>query len=302
MGEMIEVCRSSVQTWECDVMGHMNVQFYVAHATSGIASLGNAVGLGPSKLRDQGLRLRAISHHIRFLRELRPGAPFYVRGGFSEATSDKLRFVLEIRNTATNDIMATLTGNAVLSNPAGTALTAFPEDVLSRVTDYTVETPKQAQPRGLSLETEPERLRLQDDKSQKLIPIYQAMVKDADCDADGYMMNRLYIGHISDGIPNMLAATRGEDRSDMGNIGGAALEYRTYYHKRPQAGDILCVRSGLISISEKAYTWGHWMFDAESGESVATAEAVAISLDLVARKAVPIPDDFRAILEKMKIA
>ena len=302
MGEMIEVCRSSVQTWECDVMGHMNVQFYVAHATSGIASLGNAIGLGPSKLRDQGLRLRAIGHHIRFLRELRPGAPFYVMGGFAGASSEKLKFVLEIRNTATQDVMATLTGNAVLSNPAGTALTAFPQDVLSNAAAYTVDVPKHAQPRGLSLDTEPERLTLRDEKAKKLIPIYQAMIKDADCDADGYMMNRLYIGHISDGIPNMLAATRGEDRSEMGDIGGAALEYRTYYHKRPQAGDILCARSGLISLTEKAYTWGHWMFDAETGESVATAEAVAVSLDLVARKAVPISDDFRAILEKLKIS
>ena len=123
MGEMIEVCRSSVQTWECDVMGHMNVQFYVAHATSGIASLGNAIGLGPSRLRDQGLRLRAVNHHIRFLREMRPGAPFYLKGGFAGAAEDGLRFVLEVRNTVSHDVMATLTGKAVLSNPSGTALT-----------------------------------------------------------------------------------------------------------------------------------------------------------------------------------
>ena len=100
-------------------MGHMNVQFYVAHATSGVASLGNAMGLGPSGLRDKGLRLRAINHHIRFLREMRPGAPFYVSGGLTEATAQKLRFLLEVRNTVSGDVMATLTGDAVLSNPSG---------------------------------------------------------------------------------------------------------------------------------------------------------------------------------------
>ena len=87
----------------------------------------------------------------------------------------------------------------------------------------------------------------------------------------------------------------------MGNVGGAALEYRTYYTKRPQAGDIIAVRSGLIGISEKAYTWGHWMFDLESGETIATAEAVAISMDLEARKAIPIPDELRSALEAMRI-
>ncbi len=301
MGEMIEVCRSSVQTWECDVMGHMNVQFYVAHGTSGVASLGNAIGLGPTALRNQGLRLRAVNHHIRFLREMRPGAPFYVMGGLSSATPKKLRFVLEIRNTVSGEVMATLTGDAVLSNPSGSALTDFPAEAIAKAGAVTVEVPPHARPRGLVLETEPSLLRFNEQKAQRLIPIYQAMVKDADCDADGYMMTRLYIGHISDGIPNMLAATRGEDRSQMGNVGGAALEYRTYYRKRPQAGDILCVRSGLKSMTDKAYTWAHWMFDLETGETIATAEAVAISMDLEARKAIPIPDDLRAILETMRI-
>ena len=301
MGDLIEVCRSSVQTWECDVMGHMNVQFYVAHGTSGVAALGNEIGLGPTGLREKGLRLRAVNHHIRFLREMRPGAPFYVLGGFTQATPEKLRFVLEVRNTVSDEVMATLTGAAVLSNPSGTALTAFPQEAMDRAQHLIVDLPKHASPRGLSLDVEPEALRLSDPKAGKLIPIYQAMVKDADCDADGFMMNRLYIGHISDGIPNMLAATRGEDRSQMGTVGGAALEYRTYYTKRPQAGDMLVVRSGLIAISEKAYTWGHWMFDLETGASVATAEAVAISMDLEARKAIPIPDELRSALEAMRI-
>ncbi len=301
MGEMIEVCRSSVQTWECDVMGHMNVQFYVAHATSGVAAMGNVIGLGPSKLRDQGLRLRAINHHIRFLREMRPGAPFYAMGGLTAATHNKLRFLVEIRNTVSDDVMATLSGDAVLSNPSGTALTNFPGEAIEKAAALLVDLPTHAAPRGLSLAKEPKALKIGDSKAQQLIPIYQAMVKDADCDADGYMMNRLYIGHISDGIPNMLAATRGEDRSSMGNVGGAALEYRTYYTKRPQAGDIIAVRSGLIGISEKAYTWGHWMFDLESGETIATAEAVAISMDLEVRKAIPIPDDLRMKLKKLLI-
>lgn len=282
-------------------MGHMNVQFYVAHGTSGVAALGNAIGLGPATLRKRSLRLRAINHHIRFLREMRPGAPFFVRGGLTSASANKLRFVLEVRNTVTQDVMATLTGDAVLSDPSGRNLTDFPEEALARADQLTVDLPQHASPRGLSIDQEPAPLNLGDANAQRLVPIYQAMVKDADCDADGYMMNRLYIGHISDGIPNLLAATKGEDRSQSDNLGGAALEYRTYYTKRPQAGDILCVRSGLRSIAEKAYTWAHWMFDAESGETIATAEAVAISMDLEARKAIPIPDELRATLENMRI-
>ena len=72
MGEMIEVARSSVQTWECDQMGHMNVQFYVAKAEEGMAALATALGLGHHVQRENGTVLVAREHHIRFLRELRP--------------------------------------------------------------------------------------------------------------------------------------------------------------------------------------------------------------------------------------
>ena len=51
MGEMIEVARSAVQTWECDQMGHMNVQFYVAKAEEGMTALAAALGLSPRAQR-----------------------------------------------------------------------------------------------------------------------------------------------------------------------------------------------------------------------------------------------------------
>ncbi|WP_422021517.1 hypothetical protein [Pyruvatibacter mobilis] len=39
----------------------------------------------------------------------------------------------------------------------------------------------------------------------------------------------------------------------------------------------------------------------ETGEAVATAEAVAVTLDLVARKAIPIPDAMRTHLESQLV-
>ena len=67
---MIELARSSVQTWECDQMGHMNVQFYVEKACDALAAFGAGLGLGPRALAHQGQVLEPADHHIRFLREL----------------------------------------------------------------------------------------------------------------------------------------------------------------------------------------------------------------------------------------
>jgi acyl-CoA thioester hydrolase len=70
---MIEVYRGSINTWECDEMGHMNVRFYVAKMMEGLAEVGQVVGLG------HAFRERAIStlaprdQHIRFMREAKAG-------------------------------------------------------------------------------------------------------------------------------------------------------------------------------------------------------------------------------------
>jgi acyl-CoA thioester hydrolase len=78
---MIEVARSSVQTWECDQMGHMNVQFYVGKADEGLSALAAALGLSARAQRSTFAALIPREHHIRFHRELRPGAPFAIKAG-----------------------------------------------------------------------------------------------------------------------------------------------------------------------------------------------------------------------------
>ena len=64
---------------------------------------------------------------------------------------------------------------------------------------------------------------------------------------------------------------------------------------------MLVLKGGLRSVSSKTYIWCHWLFDAESGECFATAEAVAIAMDLATRKAIDIPPDMRTQLEGMII-
>ena len=91
-----------------------------------------------------------------------------------------------------------------------------------------------------------------------------------------------------------------EDRSTSGR-GGAALEYRFVYRAAAADGDLLVVKSGLKSVGAKTYVWSHWLLDGETGECFATAEAVAISMDLNTRKAIDIPPDMRAALERLVV-
>ena len=75
MNQLVETVRSSVQTWECDQMGHMNVQFYLARENEGVASLASALGLRPRAQGEGRAGLLPREQHIRLIAR-------YVGGGF----------------------------------------------------------------------------------------------------------------------------------------------------------------------------------------------------------------------------
>ena len=77
---MIELYRGSINTWECDEMGHMNVRFYVAKAMEGLAELAHSVGLGHAFRANAQSTLRPRDQHIRFMKEAHAGAPFTMTG------------------------------------------------------------------------------------------------------------------------------------------------------------------------------------------------------------------------------
>ncbi len=297
----IEIHRDSVQTWESDQMGHLNVQFYMEKAQSGLASLFAEMGLGPRALRAAGQRLDVQDHHVRFLREQRPGAPFYLVGGVLSAQPDLFVVYEEMRATLGDTPAATFRAEVRLVDDATGAPVPFPQAVIDAGGKLRGELPKHGMPRGLTLNPPRAPITLAQAEERGLIATYQGEVLERMCDGQGYMNKRHYMGLVSDSIPNLLVKTRGDDRSNNGNIGGAALEYRFVYFKRPKCGDILKLRSGLKQVTEKTYTWSHLMFDGESGEMIAASEAVAIALDLVARKAIPVPEEMRKHLSSLVI-
>ena len=156
-------------------------------------------------------------------------------------------------------------------------------------------------PRGLELYDPRPAPKLKEADAMGMVRVWQGEILPALCDAQGFLTVRNFMGIVSDGIPNLIVQTDGTDRSKTPAVGGAALEYRFVYRRYPRIGDIVALRSGLKQVGPKTYTWSHWLFDLETGEAIATAEAVAIALDLTTRKAIPIPEEMRTHLESLVI-
>lgn len=300
MGQMIELARSSVQTWECDQMGHMNVQFYVGKADEGLMALAAKLGLSPRSAHGTAAALVPREHHIRFHRELRPGAPFVINGGILQARSEGVVLYEEMQNVATRAAAATFVTRAEWCDVETRGGLPLPVEAVAKAPKVTVDLPPHGAPRGLDMAPARRAPTLADAERMNLITTFRGAVLSEYCDSTGYMTTRQYMGRVSDAIPNLIAQTSGQDRS-TGRIGGAALEYRLVYRTFAREGDLLVLKSGLKSVSAKTYVWCHWLFDAESGECFATAEAVAVAMDLVERKATEIPPDMRAHLERLVV-
>lgn len=297
MPEPIEVYRNSVQTWETDQMGHMNVQFYVDNATSALAVLSHHLGLGPQFARREGARLVAREHHIRFLREQRPGAPLRIVAGVLDASPNALRIYFEMSNAASKEVAATFVADVDLLDIASRTKRPLSSAVLNAAERLRVELPAHGAPRGIELHPPRPAPTLAEAEQLGMLPTYYGVVTPGMCDADGWQATRSYMGVVSDAVPNLLVQMYGEDRSKSG-IGGAALEYRLCYRKALRPGDLITLRSGIKQVATKTYTFAHWMFDLSTGEAIATAEVVAVMLDLQARKAIEIPADTRTVLER----
>ena len=118
-----------------------------------------------------------------------------------------------------------------------------------------------------------------------------------DCDVFGRVRPEIFIGRVSDGVPG-LATALGGGSARPGGVGGAVLEYRLAYRAWPRAGDRFEVRSGLAGFDDRAQRLAHWILDPATGEAWVTSEAVAIALDLEARKIIPIAEEAKARLAR----
>jgi acyl-CoA thioester hydrolase len=251
--------------------------------TDAIAWLLLEAGLPPSR---GGFTV--LDQHIRFLREMAPGTPFTILGGVAEQRADRVLAFCEIRNTATEAPAATF---ATWIAPAG-GITV--RDALR------VALPAHAAPRGLSFAPPPPLPDRDAARAMGLAEAYRGAVRAHECDAAGVMRPDGVIARVWDGVPNLRNRGTGLGVKEEG-VGSAALEYRLVHLAPLRAGQLVTVTSGLRALAEKTTTWTHILHDGESGTPVAAAEAVGVSFDLAARRAVPIPEARRAALQALLV-
>ena len=301
----IELYRGSVNTWEADHLGHMNVRFYVAKQMEGLAIMAPYLGLSRSFRPGWASTILPKEQHIRFISEVIPGRPIYMVGGVLEVRESSVLIYQELRHSIDDRPAASF--RTWVHHVQSSTGREFPwrQKTLDAFAKYEISPPEETAPRSVDLsKSVGSEKDVTIELAEKLgTPIIgRGCIPEFHCDFHDRMRPEFVIGRLSESASNLphewrdgrRAAETANDKSSK--VFSAALEYRIAYRAWPTAGDIFEVRTGFGGTKGRLYSLVHWMVNPITGIVYSTSEAWYIRFDATARKALhPDSDDIAAL-------
>jgi len=292
---LVPCYRGSVNAWECDENDHLNVRYYLAKANQGLPFVLAAIGLPPAALKNAHATVRIRAQHARFLRESRPATPLTVEAGLAAVEGHRLTLFSEIRHTLNRELLATLLTEIELIGADGSPrpITLSQDAPRCGVPDY-------GAPRGIAPSREALCPARDEIAEMGFVEIGRGTVAAAECDPAGDLELYQYVGRMSDSVVNLLARFQTEEelsRRSNGVEGGALVELRVAFHGTLRSGSSFTLHSGVAATGRKTQHFVHLFFDEASRSCVATAQGIAVAMDLKTRKAIDLPEDRRRRIE-----
>jgi acyl-CoA thioester hydrolase len=278
--------QGSVNTWECDDGGHLNIRFHAERALIGLAHMAHALALPRAFTEAAGSTLMPLEAHVKFLKEARPGAPLSMHGGVVKLEDQTATLCLDMRHA---DGAPSSCFTMRVAHVDTRDFKPFPWSQRARAAakQLTCALPTHAKPRSTDLSAPPSEASSAIAAKLGAARIGASMVLPDQCDAFGRWRGEHVFGRASDSVPNLLARWRQEAGEEANAVpAGAVVEARVVFRRWPRAGDLIEVWSGVTEIGGKTMRLVHWICDPTGGAAWATMEVVAITFDTATRKAI----------------
>lgn len=127
-----------------------------------------------------------------------------------------------------------------------------------------------------------------------MIETYRGVVYPNQLDHMGHMNVQWYISKFDEGtwhFLSILGITSEYIRTT--NKGMAALEQRIKYKAEVMVGDLLFIKTQPLEMTEKVIRFIHYMYNAETGQEVASNESIGVHFDRITRKSCPLPTNVK---------
>lgn len=113
MADWVHTFKGAVLASEYDFTSHMNSRMYVSRFDQATWFLLHAIGLTPSSIKEQSLRIAIVRQNYQFLEELRGGELVVIKSGFLAVGEKYFRFLHQMYNDESNKLVATCDSVAV---------------------------------------------------------------------------------------------------------------------------------------------------------------------------------------------
>jgi len=298
MSKTIPCYRGAVDAWECDQMGHMNVQFYMTKGSEAFGHLQNALGLSPDRIRMEKRGLRFKSMRTQYKAEVHAGSVVHGVAGIRKLDGDFLHCFIQLFETAYDRLSASYEFVAQYTDFKTDEVLPLPTDIreaAENLADEHISLYKPAPFVGAMMPVRP--LDHMFESSRSAVDVWE-------CDPFGYVEYRHVVGYFSDAASHIIAAvglTRGLIRER--NLGSAALDYYTEFHAPIRRSMPVLLKSGLMQAEGKLFRFGHHLIDLDSGKIAASTSVLGCYFDMTSRKSVLLPPEYSGFpAEKMLTA
>ncbi|RPI07068.1 MAG: thioesterase [Ignavibacteriae bacterium] len=139
MTEMQITYRGVVHPWHCDIMGHMNVVWYVSKFDEAAWQFAAMMGLDNSYFIKKHMGIAAVQQNITYKSEITAGSAVTVRSGVLEIKEKTVRIVHEMRNDSTGAVAAVMILTVVHFNTQKRKSCPLPADIRKRGNEFMVQ-------------------------------------------------------------------------------------------------------------------------------------------------------------------
>lgn len=129
---LFETARGTIHAWQCDHMGHANLRAYGEFFEQALWHVFQRIGITPSVLRGDTIRMAGVQQNISYLKELLPGDLVLVKSKLIEMRERSLKMLHEMRHVESGEVCATCELTAVCIDAQTRKPRSFPPEVAAR--------------------------------------------------------------------------------------------------------------------------------------------------------------------------
>lgn len=138
MSDAIETFRGVIFPWQCDQMGHMNVQFYTSMFDQGTMHLLSMAGFTWDRLSEASLGFADVRHVVEYKAEQGAGNLIVVHSAITRLGNSSITLAHQMKNPETGALAATSEVTCVFFDLKARKSVPIPDDLRASAQAYVI--------------------------------------------------------------------------------------------------------------------------------------------------------------------